>query len=71
MTAPAAAPAMEECPRCEGAGQTVCCTAFDVGESGPRGCRCPARSRGYRTCDRCSGEGEVPRKRDEDEEASA
>lgn len=63
VTAPPAATSSvrtETCPRCAGEGDTVCCTAYSVeGVGGPRGCTCPARKRGYATCELCDGSGEI------------
>ncbi len=66
--------ARRRCAECDGEGSVSvpCCTAADLGLP----CTPHGGSHGYRsvTCDRCEGEGEVPRERDEDEddeEASA
>lgn len=69
--APAASPSRmrtELCPRCAGDGETVCCTAYDVGESGPRGCICSRGKRGYHECELCEGSGEIVVEADNEEE---
>lgn len=61
----AAAPELIECLDCEGSGELPCCIAYDVGESGPRGCRC-ARP-GMQPCDACDGVGYVEPDDEEDD----